>query len=150
AAEGAVGDVLPVDAAVGGLPDAAAGGAEVENLFVDGVTCHRDDTPATERANATPFERLEPCRVHDWPLCLHRLHLCRPRPRICLRLAGLTLRCHLMPLSSLAYVLPSLVTACVTACRDRAIRSSVALLPHGGKQRRSQRPAHVRSGACLP
>ena len=57
--EEAVGDVLPVRAAVGRLPDAAARRAEVEDLLVDGIAGDGDDAPAAERPDQAPFERVE-------------------------------------------------------------------------------------------
>ena len=54
--EEAVGYVLPVRAAVGGLPDAAADRTEVEDARVDGVTGDGDDPPGTVGPDAPPFE----------------------------------------------------------------------------------------------
>ena len=55
--EEAVGYVLPVRAAVGGLPDAAADRTEVEDARVDGVTGDGDDAPGPVGPDAPPFER---------------------------------------------------------------------------------------------
>ena len=53
--EVAVGDVLPVRAAVGGLPDPAADRAEVEDARVDWVTGDGDDAPGTVGPDAAPL-----------------------------------------------------------------------------------------------
>ena len=53
----AVGDVLPVRAAVGGLPYSAAAGPEVEDTGVDRVSGDGYDAPGPVGADAAPFER---------------------------------------------------------------------------------------------
>ena len=55
--EVAVGDVLPVCSAVGGLPYAAAYRAEVEDARVDGITGDGDDATGPVGPDAAPFER---------------------------------------------------------------------------------------------
>ena len=54
--EEAVGDVLPVGAAVGGLPYPTGTGTEVKNVGVHGITGDGDYAPAPVRAYATPSE----------------------------------------------------------------------------------------------
>ena len=52
ALEVAVGDVFPEEAAIGGLPDAAAGGAEVKGVAVAGIARDGDDASAAIGADA--------------------------------------------------------------------------------------------------
>ena len=54
--EVAVGDVLPVGAAAGGLPDAPGAGAEVEGRPLGRVAGDGDDAPAAVRADQAPLE----------------------------------------------------------------------------------------------
>ena len=58
-------DVLPVGAAVGGLPDAAGTAAEVERLRLRGIPGHRHHAAAAVRPDAAPLDRLEQfgCKV---------------------------------------------------------------------------------------
>ena len=60
--EEAVGDVLPVGAAVGRLPDAAGAGAEVEGLRVRRVPGDRHHAAAAVRTDAAPLDRVEQFR----------------------------------------------------------------------------------------
>src|SRR5262249_19859982 len=100
APEVAVGDILPVDAAICSPPDATARRAKVKDLLMHWVAGHRHHPSAAERSDKAPLHCLEPGWVYHW---LHFLHfLCLRRPRVRLWLASLTLRCHLMPLSCLA------------------------------------------------
>ena len=55
----AVGDAVPVDAAVVGLPDPAAGAAEVEDQRVLGVAGDGDGASAPVGADAAKAEGLE-------------------------------------------------------------------------------------------
>src|SRR5947209_19968896 len=59
--EEAIGDVLPDGAAVGGFPDAAGTGAEVEGHGIGRMTGHRHDPSAPMWANTTPFELVQHC-----------------------------------------------------------------------------------------
>src|SRR5260221_4699180 len=59
ALEEAVRDVLPVDAAVGRLPDATPGGAEVEHLPVVWVAGHRHHASAAVRPREPPLKRVQ-------------------------------------------------------------------------------------------
>ena len=61
--EEAVGYVLPVGTAVGGLPDAAGAGAEVERHRVGRMARDRDHTTTAMRSDQTPLERVEQPRV---------------------------------------------------------------------------------------
>ena len=57
--EEAVGDVLPVRAAVGGLPHAARAGAEVEGRGLGRMAGDGDHTAAAVRPDAAPLERTQ-------------------------------------------------------------------------------------------
>jgi hypothetical protein len=57
--EEAVGDVLPVGAAVGRLPDAARAGAEVEDHGLDGIAGDGHRPAAAVGAHETPLKRVE-------------------------------------------------------------------------------------------
>ena len=59
----AVGDRAPGDAAIVGLPDAAAGGAHVVDVRLTGNAGHRGDAAAAVRTDAAPAERLEQRRA---------------------------------------------------------------------------------------
>ena len=52
----AVGDGIPIGAAVGGFEDAAAGGAEIIDQWLCGDACDGDHAAATERSDETEFE----------------------------------------------------------------------------------------------
>src|SRR5947209_20334944 len=54
--EEAIGDVLPEGAAIGGFPDAAGTGAEVEGHGIGGMPGHRHDPSAPMGANAAILE----------------------------------------------------------------------------------------------
>ena len=60
----AVGDVLPVHAAVGGFPHATAGRTEVEDARIRRVTRDCSDAPSTERANQAILQRFECLDAH--------------------------------------------------------------------------------------
>ena len=59
ALEVAVGDVLPEDAAIFGLPDTATRRAHIEDLIAHGIARHRDDAATPEGADQPPFERMQ-------------------------------------------------------------------------------------------
>ncbi len=59
ALEEAVGDVFPILAAVGGLPDSAAGRAEVKNSDTRGVSGDGDDAAAAVGTDQAPLEPVE-------------------------------------------------------------------------------------------
>ena len=61
--EVAVGDVLPVGAAVVGLPHAARAGAEVEGLGMRGVPGNSHHAAAAVRSDAAPVDRLRTVQV---------------------------------------------------------------------------------------
>ena len=49
---------------VDGLPDAASGGAEIEDERIEGVSGYGDYPGAAGRADTSPFHGLEVCRVY--------------------------------------------------------------------------------------
>src|SRR5258708_2221962 len=59
ASEVAVGDVLPEEPSVHGLPDAATGGAEVERVIVAGVARDGNNATAAIGADTAPLQRGE-------------------------------------------------------------------------------------------
>ena len=56
--------VPPIHSGVGGLPDPAVGGSEVEHERVAGMPGHRNDTPSTVRTHKAPLEGRKKAGIH--------------------------------------------------------------------------------------
>jgi hypothetical protein len=65
-----IGDILPVGAGIGGLPDAAGAGTEVEYRGIDRITGHGDDAPAAIGTDTAPFEGAQELRMDHWMTCV--------------------------------------------------------------------------------
>src|SRR5438067_8776026 len=63
--EEAIGDVLPVGAAVRGFPDATTAATEIERAGIDRVARHGDTPAAPMRTNTAKLEGFEEALVHQ-------------------------------------------------------------------------------------